>query len=169
MTPTGFSRSPVQRRTLFAGFVLGLWLALFSPPASAQLGCLVVGAPPLFGTYSTSTGAPANGTVTVTCLVAGIFGVDVSYTVRLGMSANAQGTQRRMKNGSAFLNYNVFCDSGYGQVWGNGLSSTCAPTGGQTGLLGTLVTIFPVYGNIPPGQYVTPGTYNDSIDIDVLY
>ncbi|SFU38669.1 Spore coat protein U (SCPU) domain-containing protein [Polaromonas sp. YR568] len=155
-------------RKLFTACGLGLWLTLFSPPASAQL-CTVLGVAPLFGTYSTSTGAPANGSVTVTCIVLGIFGQDVSYTVKLGMSTQALGNQRRMKNGTAFLNYNVFCDGGYSQIWGNGVSPTCAPTGGQAGLLGNLVTIYPVYGNIPAGQYVTPGTYGDSIDIEVLY
>jgi spore coat protein U-like protein len=147
---------------------LGLWLALCSPPASAQL-CTVVGTAPLFGTYSTGSGSPANGSVSVTCVVLGIFGQDVSYSVRLGMSAQALGTQRRMNNGTNYLNYNVYCQSNYSQVWGNGLGATCAPTGGQTGLLGTLLTVFPVYGIIPAGQYVTPGSYGDSIDIEVLY
>lgn len=164
--PTRFF-SPARRCT-FPAFAMGLWLALLSPPASAQL-CTVLGVAPLFGTYSTGSGAPANGSVTVTCVVLGIFGQDVSYTVKLLMSPQAQGTQRRMNNGGVYLNYNVFCDSGFNQVWGDGLSPTCARTGGQTGLLGSLITVFPVYGNIPAGQYVTPGTYGDSIGIEVLY
>lgn len=155
--------APSARRSMFAALGLGLWLALSSPPASAQV-CTVLGSPPAFGTYSAGNGSPANGSITVTC----VLGLGpVPYTIKLGMSAQAQGTQRRMSNGAAYLNYNVFCDSGYSQVWGDGLSTTCTRTGTQTSALA--LPPFPVYGFIPPGQYVTPGTYGDNIAIEVLY
>ena len=39
----------------------------------------------------------------------------------------------------------------------------------QNGLLGKLLTVYPVYGRNTHGQFVTPGTYNDSVTIQVLY
>lgn len=149
--------------------LLAAGLLLVSQTAQAQV-CTTSAIAPVFGNYSSSSpGNNANGSVTVTCIVLGVLGQDVNYTVKFGMSANAQGTQRRMASGTSRINYNVYCDNAYNTIWGDGTSSTCTNTGGQNGLIGQLLTIFPVYGRIPGGQYVLPGAYNDSIAITVLY
>lgn len=160
--------STVSLRLLLRA-ILGLWLALWGQAASAQV-CTTSAVSPVFGNYlSTSPGNTAAGSVSVSCLVLGILGQDVSYVVKLGLSGQAQGTQRRMGSGGNFLGYNVFCDSGHNQIWADGASATCVRTGGQAGLLGNLLTVYPLYGRIPGGQFVPPGSYNDLITIEVLY
>lgn len=149
--------------------VLGLCLGLWSQAASAQV-CLTTAVPPVFANYQASgTGSNGTGSVSVSCVVLGVLGQNVFYTVKLGLNGQAQGTQRRMNSGAAYLGYNLFCDSSYSQIWGDGGSGTCVATGGQAGLLGTLLTVYPVYGRIPGGQYVAPGSYSDIVAIEVLY
>lgn len=149
---------------------LGLWLSLWAQAASAQV-CVTSTVLPIFGNYLASSPATtAAGSVSVSCVVLGVLGQSVFYTVSLSPGGQAQGTQRRLGNGGAsFLPYNVFCDSGYNQIWADGSSGTCTRTGGQAGLLGTLLTVFPLYGRIPGGQFVPPGSYTDTIAVEVLY
>jgi len=147
---------------------LGLCLMLWGQAASAQL-CTTTALPPVFAAYQASgTGNNGTGSVSVSCVVL-VGAQSVFYTVKLGLSGQAQGTQRRMSSGAAYLSYNLFCDSGYSQIWADGNSGTCVATGGQAGLLGTLLTVYPVYGRIPGGQYVAPGSYSDIVSIEVLY
>lgn len=149
---------------------LGLWLALWAPVASAQ-ACTTSTVAPVFGNYlSTSSGSNAAGSVSVSCVVPGALGQDVFYTVKLSLGGQPQGTQRRMGSGGAnFLAYNVFCDSAYNQIWADGTGATCVRSGGQARLLGTLLTVYPLYGRIPGGQFVSPGAYSDTIAVEVLY
>lgn len=143
---------------------LGLW-----GQAQAQV-CLTTALPPVFANYQASgTGSNGTGSVSVTCVVLGLLGQSVFYTVKLGLNGQAQGTQRRMNSGAAYLGYNLFCDSGHSQIWGDGSSGTCVATGGGASLLGTLLTVHPVYGRIPGGQYVPTGSYGDLVSIEVLY
>jgi spore coat protein U-like protein len=147
---------------------LGFCLALWSHTASAQV-CITAVVPVVFGTYQVSgSGNNSVGSISVTCVL--LPGQSVSYTVKLGLNNQSQGTQRRMKGITAYLNYNLFCDSGHSQIWADGSSATCAPTKSHSGLVGSLLTVFPVYGRIPGGQYVPADlSYSDSITFEVLY
>ncbi|WP_309679150.1 spore coat U domain-containing protein [Polaromonas sp.] len=161
--------SSAIRLRLLLSTALGLWLALSGQAASAQV-CTTSAVAPVFGNYlSTSPGSNAAGSVSVSCVVPGVLGQNVFYSVKLGLSGQAQGTQRRMGSAGNFLAYNVFCDSGYNQIWADGTGASCVRTGGQAGLLGTLLTVYPLYGRIPGGQFVSPGSYSDNIAIEVLY
>lgn len=152
-----------------AVWVAGWLLAMCSPTAWAQL-CTTSVVAPVFGVYrSAGNGNSANGVINVSCVVSGVVPQSVLYTVKLDLSANAQGTQRRMNHGGNTLQYNVYCSGGYNQVWADGNNSTCMASGGQPNLLGTLLGVHPVYGRIPGGQFVAPGIYSDSIAIQVLY
>lgn len=164
-------RHPICWRALTLMLVRSLVataLLLAAGAASAQV-CVVTSTAPVFGNYSPS--APNNtatGTVAVSCTL-NLAGQSVAYQVHLGLSAQAQSTQRRLSAGSTSLNYNVYCDASYSQVWADGLGSTCTRSGSFSGLLGTLSTTFTVYGQIPRGQFGAAGTYNDSISVSVLY
>jgi len=156
-------------RRALRGPLMAMCLALCSQAASAQV-CTTIAVTPVFGSYQASgAGSNSTGSVSVSCVVLGLLGQSVFYTVRLGLSSQAVGTQRRMGLGTAYLGYNFFCDNGYSRVWADGSGTTCVATGGQSGLLGTLLTVYPVYGRIPGGQYVGPGTYLDTVSIEVLY
>ena len=164
-------RTPQHRKNQHQNAVwgAGLLMALCSPTASAQL-CTTSVVAPVFGLYrSAGNGNSANGVINVSCVVNGVVPQSVLYTVKLELSAQAQGTQRRMTSGSNSLQYNIYCSSSYSQVWADGNNSTCMASGGQPNLLGTLLGVHPVYGRIPGGQFVAPGTYTDNIAVQVLY
>ncbi len=160
LTPFGISW-----RTL----AITLLLLVSGHAANAQI-CTSSVTTPVFANYrATGADTAANGSVSVSCVVLGVTGQSVSYTVKLELGAQSLGTQRRMLSGGQYLRYNVYCDSGLQNVWADGGASTCVQTGGQAGLLGTLLTVFPVYGNIPAGQFVPAGIYTDTIAVQVLY
>lgn len=144
---------------------LGLCLALWSHAASAQV-CTVTADPPVFGNYNASdVGTNTVGKVKVGCKL----GPSVSYAVKLSLGGQPQGTQRRMISGTGYLSYNLFCDSGYSQIWADGGGGTCARPGSHSGSAVSPDTEHTVYGRIPGGQYVAAGSYTDTVVIEVLY
>jgi spore coat protein U-like protein len=69
-----------------------------------------------------------------------------------------------MYSGTNTIAYNLFQDSGYTTVWGDGTGTTKTenydlPLGGSETL--------PIYGNVPGGQLVKAGTYTDGISVTV--
>lgn len=102
-----------------------------------------------FGTYS---GTLLNGTATgrVTCTGAWDIPMDA------GTGAGATETIRKMTGpGGATLNYQLFKDAARTSNWGNTASTELTGTGNAN---------ITVYGQIPAGQTVGPGTYTDTID-----
>lgn len=142
---------------------------LFPQVSLAQI-CTASATAPVFGNYrAAGSDTAANGSVSVSCLVEGISAKSVFYSVKLALSTQSQGTSRRMLSAGNYLHYNVYCDGGLQNIWADGDSSTCVNTGGQANFLGTLLTVFPIYGNIKSGQFVASGSYTDTIAIQVLY
>jgi spore coat protein U-like protein len=103
----------------------------------------------------------ATSTITVTCTDTTTFNIGLNA----GTATGATVTTRKMTGtGSATLNYSLFRDSGYSQNWGTTVGTdTLASTG--TGVAQSIT----VYGQIPAGQYVSPGTYNDTIIATITY
>jgi len=68
---------------------------------------------------------------------------------------------RNLTNGAAKLTYQLYTTSGRTNVWDNtiGVSQSVGGTGQPLN----------IYGNIPPGQNVPPGTYTDTVIISVNY
>jgi spore coat protein U-like protein len=153
---------------LVATILCGMLWAV-SQCASAQQ-CTTTANAPVFGSYlSSGSGNNVAGSITVSCVVLGAVPIDVFYSINIDPGGNAQGTQRRMGFGSNYLNYNIYCDIARSQIWADANNSTCVITGGQSALLGTRVTLHPVYGRIPGGQYVAAGVYTDILQVQVLY
>jgi spore coat protein U-like protein len=78
--------------------------------------------------------------------------------IGLDEGANDNAGQRRMTDGSEFLDYDLYQDGGRTTVWGNlvgdGLSYN--PTTSSW-------TSLDVYGRVPQAQDVGVGTYNDTV------
>ncbi|MET0310931.1 MAG: spore coat protein U domain-containing protein [Burkholderiaceae bacterium] len=129
--------------------------------------CLVVTVAPIFAGYSGTT-ITSTGTITVTCTQL-VFAQDVYYRIHFNYGANGTGTQRRMKSGNNYLNYNYTCPQNPAKVLGDGTGNTCEFTGGQANFMGVLITPHSVTGTIPGGQSVQPGIYGDSVTATVLY
>jgi spore coat protein U-like protein len=103
----------------------------------------------------------AASTLTVTCTNTTSFNIGLNA----GTYTGATVTTRRMTGpGGASLNYKLFRDSGLTLNWGSTVGSdTFSSTGNG------LAQNFSVYGQIPAGQLVTPGTYNDTIVATITY
>lgn len=94
----------------------------------------------------------STGSVKVTC--GGVVGLLVPFTVDLGKGGGTSFSTRRMASGANTISYNVYLDSNYTTVWGDGTTSTGRIS--SSVLLDALgltpgVT-FTVYGRIPAGS-----------------
>ena len=133
--------------------------AQFSVTATADKSCSISATALTFGSY---TGAlvNSNATLTATC------SSTTTYTVGLnaGTATGATVTNRSMTGpGSALLHYSLFSNSTHTTNWGNSSGSWVSGTGNGSGQALT------VYGQIPAGQYPTPGNYTDTIVATVTY
>jgi spore coat protein U-like protein len=133
--------------------------AQFSVTATIVKDCTVSATTLAFGNY---TGAvkTSTSTVSVTCTSG------TTYTVGLsaGLATGATVTTRKMQNGAALLNYGLFTNSGHTTNWGNTSGTNWVSGTGSGSAQGITV-----YGQIPAAQYVTPGSYTDTITVSVTY
>lgn len=159
-------------------------LACAAGNAQAIVSCLVEDNQLSFGAYVSPNG-PANlinSTVKVTCQltpVLDLLGLVVvgcesdSYTVQLSPGNGGSYAPRKMYSGLATLDYNLYIDSGYASVWGNGTGGSQTVTQALAGsLLGNCqpsVTNHTVYGRIPGSQNVPAGSYSDAITVTVTF
>jgi spore coat protein U-like protein len=118
-----------------------------------------------FGNYNAaSPGATtANSTITVSC-------VDASRelpAITVALSTGGSGTYapRSMSSGANTLDYNIYTSAAFTSVWGNGTGGTVTITDNPT----VNSVSFTAYGQVPAGQYVTPGSYTDTITVTVTY
>lgn len=72
-----------------------------------------------------------------------------------------------MRSGST-LNYNLFANSARTEILADGTGGTTTLTAYLNGLL-LFSTSVPVYARIPANQWVTSGTYSDTVVITVQY
>ena len=88
---------------------------LWSSKASAL--CSVNNSSLAFGSFNTLTGSTVDstGTITVTCLLQ-----LSAYTIALSPGGSGTYSPRRMASGGNTLDYNLYTDAGYSQIWGNG-------------------------------------------------
>lgn len=134
----------------------------FNVTATVGGVCIVLSTDILFptisGTFAAPTNATTNGVITVTCTLG------QTYTIAIGSTANANGSFRRMTNGSGnYIGYNLYSDSGFLNLWGDGTTfgpqyacggSNCTATG--------LPQLYTVYGQIPVQSPPVPaGLYSD--------
>lgn len=133
--------------------------------AQGQSGCQIQTLTGVaFGNYNPllSTPATANGSVTVYCQG------NRSFTITLSTGQSNSYAMRYMASGTTttHLNYNLYTDSTYTTVWGDGTGST----GTISGSLQNSSATYPIYGEIPsPQATVVPGAYTDTITLTVTY
>ena len=139
-------------------------------PVSANVtaNCTISTSAVAFGAYdpvvaNASTALPGSGSVTVACTKGS------APNITLGLGSNASGSQRRMKAGAEYLNYELYqpadttpgtaCAGTETQVWGTTGSAIFTPTapGSKT------ARTYNVCGTVAGGQDVSVGTYNDTV------
>jgi spore coat protein U-like protein len=150
-----------------------LTLALITRPASASTAtttfgvtatvqgtCLISATPMAFGTY-TGVVATSTSTLSVTCTNTTTYNVGFSA----GLATGATVTTRQMTGpAAALLSYALYSDSARTVNWGATIgTNTVAGTGNGSAQAIT------VYGSVPASQFVTPGSYSDTITATITY
>ena len=136
-----------------------------SVTATVSSTCVVSTSPVAFGTYNPSSASDSvsTGTVTITCTNG------TTYTVSLDAGANESsagnvGTRRMKANTSDYLPYQLYKDEAHTAVWGDAGADIL---GSQTGN-GSAQAIS-VYGVVLKNQYVSAGSYVDTVVVTITY
>ncbi|MEO8567057.1 MAG: spore coat U domain-containing protein [Betaproteobacteria bacterium] len=137
-------------------------------PAFGASVCTIQSLPTLgFPNYDVFVGAPTvtSGIATIHCTGSGAL---PAFVVGIGQSATSSSISGRQMAQTGVgttgrLNYNLYKDGGYSNLWGDG-------TAGTTPLVVTTAgpnTTVPVYGKIDPGQDAPVGNYKDTVIMSV--
>ncbi len=141
--------------------------------AAAAVSCEISATGPAFGIYNplSPSATLANGVVTATCTLLSGSTTTVSLTSSYSTGSSGSYANRTLLFGTSQLNYNLYFDAAYTQIRGDGTGGS--QTGGATMTLTrtspTQQTSSTIYGRIPAGQDVAPGTYLDTIVVTVNY
>lgn len=132
--------------------------------------CSITTSPLAFGNYDALAGTARQGSagLEVTCSQGS------TAVIALAGGTNADGAQRRMSDGTAFLNYSIFkplssaagAACAYTDVWGPGGGGTAFSTTAAPNLA---TRTYNVCGQIPAGQSVPLGTYTDIVVATVTF
>jgi spore coat protein U-like protein len=132
----------------------------FSVTATVAATCTISATNLAFGSY---TGALTNATSTISVTCTNTTGYNVGLDA--GTSTGATVTTRKMTGpAGATLAYALYQDSAHTVNWGNTVG-TDTVSGMGNGSAQTLT----VYGQVPAGQFVTPGAYTDTITVTITY
>jgi spore coat protein U-like protein len=133
----------------------------FTATANVVRGCAIATTDMNFGSYPALPTAPtssATSTITVTCEL------DDTYTIGLDDGSNSLGALRRMARvvlPVAYLNYGLYQDAAYFQIWRD--TGPTRVSGVGTGF----PQVYTVYGQLPGAQVVPVGTYVDTVTVTV--
>lgn len=146
-------------------------LAMTSPASLAALQHCDVSATPLpFGAYDplSASAATSVGTISVTCSVT-LLALLVSWDIQLSAGSSASFAGRQMTNGASRLDYNLFLNSNYTIVWGDGTGGTSYVSALTLLAIGSTTRNYTLYGRIPAGQDLRAGGYSDTIVVTLNY
>lgn len=139
--------------------------------ANVIAACNITVANLAFGNYDSLAASPLQGSasVSVACSQGSV------PVIALGGGGNLSGAQRRMNQGAAFLNYDLFKPAT------NAASAACAYTDswGDGGAYGTAFTTtaapslasraYNICGQIPAGQNAAVGAYSDTVVATITF
>lgn len=141
-------------------------LFLAAAPAAWSATCAVEPQDVAFGSYSPIESSPrdSTGLISISC-TAELPVESVSYTVSI--SASSTGFDPRgMSDGGNVLNYNLYLDAQRTTIWGDGTAGTATVSGSLTPPVASAATHV-VYGRVPQGQAVSPGSYADMLVVSL--
>jgi spore coat protein U-like protein len=158
--------------------VLGPLVAIasvFACETALAVGCSATVSAITFGAYDLFSGSPldSTGSVAVTCqkdTADGNNAITVNYQIAISAGSSASFTQRSMRSGTATLGYNVYSNSTYTSVWGDG-SGAAAVTGSMKLInpRDVITNQHTAYGRVPAAQDVGAGGYADTLLVTVTY
>lgn len=146
------------------GVLAVLWLAV-----PAVLACSVGVGPVAFGVYQRGTpgATPGQGGIGLQCPnLAGA----TTVTIALGPGLYGPSvTARAMGSGTSRLAYGLYTDAARTIVWGDGSAASATVFDTLAAGVGPVNRVYPVYGRLPAGQAVPPGSYADSLLVTVSF
>jgi spore coat protein U-like protein len=126
--------------------------------ARAEAACTVSATAVSFGTYNvyTTTATTSTGTITYHCGMS-------DHNIRVDISTGSSGTYtaRTLKRSTEALSYNLYIDSAFASVWGDGSGTTSEYT--KSNPANNIDVPLTVYGRVPAQQDVTVGSYSDTV------
>jgi spore coat protein U-like protein len=160
--------SAVAALALASGAQAATRTTTFNVSATVASNCLVSATNLDFGAYTPGGGdRTVNSAVSVRCTNG------TGFTVKLDDGAGTGTfTQRLLANGAATLQYNLYRDAAYAEVWGDGTGGTFTRTGTGTGVGAGNAQSLTVYGRVldaGTNLTATAGTYTDTITVSVDY
>ena len=160
----------------FAALLLGAAVqGVLTPTAHAAttVSCTTTAGGIAFGIYSPLNAAPttSTGALRVTCNGSGTGSTNVTVNVTFSTGLSGSFATRKMFSGSNALNYNIYWSTQYAQVMGDGTGGSFAGSAGPFTVFagGSNFATGTMYGLIPAGQDVAPGSYSDLITVTVTY
>ncbi len=143
----------------------GSQTANLSVTASVAANCTISTSPVAFGAYdpvsaNAVTALNGTGTVTVACTKG------AAATVDLGQGSNYLAPNRQMNAGANLMIYQLYQDAARTQVWGSTVPTGTMKTYNSVSSAPTILT---VYGQVPAGQNVGIGIYNDTVLATINY
>jgi spore coat protein U-like protein len=159
-----------RRLKFIAGLIAAAVVVVAPTESRAGSTCnnplVVVATDVAFGNYFalSPTAVTSNGTITVSCPQ--ITDELPSLTIALSQGISGSYSPRQMAFGAERLSYNLYTTAAFAMIWGDG-------TGGSS-VLGvgsnpSFTSSHTVYGRIPSGQSIAPGSYADLITVTVTY
>ena len=132
----------------------------FQVSAAVVANCLVTANALAFGTYDpTAADRDVDTTVSVRCTN----GTGYTVSLNAGVTAGATLAQRKMTDGTNFMNYNLYTTAGRTTIFGDGTGGTATKTGTGTGIGAGQAQTVDIFGRIPTGQDTLPiGTYTET-------
>lgn len=121
----------------------------------------------VFGNYSAGSASPTLSNSAVNVFCSNSTYKLPSFTIALSAGGAGGFNPRKLTSDSSNLNYNMYTDSTYTIVWGDGTSGTS--TQNYNGIAGLNLVTFTDYGRVPAGQFVAAGSYTDTITVTVTY
>jgi len=152
-----------------------LILFLFNPSntfPAPNYTCIILSAANItftsFNPYD-ATPETANGSVRIRCTNNGSTDT-VNYTVTLSAGSSGNQTARLVKNGVNSVSYNLYKDSVYTQILGDGNSGTFTISNTYTlGMSASRTDTYTIYGRIPVQPLAKPMTYTDTITVTLTH
>lgn len=151
-----------KNQSLF-GFLVLLTCSLIVKNASATEHCSINSTSMTFPPYDMFMSAPVNAQADLTVLCEQ--GLPFVVKISPGLNSSGDFSRRNMlaAEGVNNLFYNLYLDSGYARIWGDGTGFSEFYTGvGQA-----RPELIRVFGRIPPSQNVRSGAYFDSVVISI--
>ena len=144
--------------------VAGACAAALLCAASARAACTLAATPVSFGVYDVFQTSPTDSTGSITYRCGP---QDNNITITISSGSSPGFAPRTLRDGGEALDYNLFLNAGFTQVWGDGTAGT------QTYFIKNAPnnkdTVLTVYARIPAGQDARAGTYNDAVVVTLEY